>query len=77
MHEEQLRADAYAANLDTNNSKKLWRQVQKDSCNKVRKFAVSVNDAVGDDNVAAMWKTYFESVYSSVNSTYHRQIFKH
>jgi len=51
--------------------------VQKDSCNKVRKFAVSVNGAVGDDNVAAMWKTYFESVNSSVNSTYHRQLFEH
>jgi len=34
--------------------KKFWKQVQKDSCNKVKKFAVSVNGAVGDDNIAAM-----------------------
>ena len=53
-HEEQLREDAYAANLDANDSKKFWKQVQKDSCNKVKKFAVSVNGAVGDDNIAAM-----------------------
>ena len=75
-HEEQLRADAYAANLDANDSKKFWKQVQKDGCNKVKKFAVSVNGAVGDDNIAAMWKTHFESVYSSVNSSYHRQLFE-
>jgi len=64
-HEEQLRADAYAyaANLDANDSKKFWKQVQKDSFNKVKKFAVSVNGAVGEDNIAAMWKTHFESVY--------------
>jgi len=28
-HEEQLHADAYAANLDANDSKKFWKQVQK------------------------------------------------
>jgi len=61
---EQLRADAYTANLDANDSKKFWKQVQKDSCNKVKKFAVSVNGAVVDDNIAAMWKTYFENVYT-------------
>ena len=33
-HEEQLRADAYAANLDANVSEQFWRQVQKDSCKK-------------------------------------------
>jgi len=54
--------------------------VHKDGCNKVKKFAVCVNGAVGDDNIAAMWKTHFESVYSSVNSSsvnssYHRQLF--
>jgi len=47
--------------------------VQKDGCNKVKKFAVSVNGVVGDDNIAAMWKIHFESVYSSVNSSHHRQ----
>jgi len=75
-HEEQLRADAYAANLNANDSKKFWKQVQKDGCNKVKKFAVSVNGAVGDDNIAAMWKTHFESVYSSINSSYHRRLFE-
>ena len=73
-HEEQLRADAYAANLDANDCEKFWRQVQKDGCNKVKKFAVSVNGVVGDDNITAMWKSHFESVYSSVNSSYHRQL---
>ena len=53
----------HAANLDANDSKKFWKQVQKDSFNKVKKFAVSVNGAVGEDNIAAMWKTHFESVY--------------
>ena len=52
--------------------------MQKDgcNCNKVKKFAVSVNGAVGDDNIAAMWKSHFESVYSSVNSSHHRQVFE-
>jgi len=45
-------------------------------CNKVKKFALSVNGVVGDDNIAAMWKSHFESVYSSVNSSYHRQLFE-
>jgi len=49
--------------------KKFWKQVHNDGCNKVKKFAVCVNGAVGDDNIAAMWKTHFESVYSSVNSS--------
>ena len=52
--EEQLRADTYAANLDANDSKNFWKQVQKDGCNKVKKFAVSVNGAVGDDNIAVV-----------------------
>ena len=56
--------------------KKLWKQVQKDSRNKVKKFAVSVSGAVGEDNIAAMWKTHFESVYSSVDNSYHRQLFE-
>jgi len=47
-HEQQLRADAY---LDANDSKKFWKQVQKDNGNKVRKFAESVNGAFGDDKV--------------------------
>ena len=51
-------------------------QVQKDGCNKVKKFAVSVNGVVGDDNIAAMRKTHFESVYSSVNSSHHRHVFE-
>ena len=65
---------SHTANLDANDSKKFWKQVQKDGCNKVKKFAVSVNGVVGDDNIAAMWKTHFKSVYSSVNSSHHRQV---
>ena len=46
-------------------------------CNKVKKFAVSVNGViVGDDNIAAMWKTHLESVYSSINSSYNRHLFE-
>ena len=51
--------------------------MQKDTCNKVKKFAVPVNGVVGDDTIAAMWKSHFESVYSSVNSTYYRQLYNY
>jgi len=37
---------------------------------------VSVNGAAGDDNIAAMWKTHFEIVYTSINSSYHRHLFE-
>jgi len=37
---------------------------------------VSVNGVVGDDNIAAMWKSHFEIVYSSANNTCYRQLFE-
>jgi len=46
-----MRAVAYAASLDKHDSKKFWKQVQKDSSSKATKFAVSVNGTVGEDNV--------------------------
>jgi len=75
-HEQQMRADAYALSLDANDSNKFWKQIQKDNCNKVTKFAASVNGATGDDNIASMWKSYFERVYSSVDNSYHKQLFE-
>ena len=50
-HEQQMRAGAYALSLDANDSNKFWKQIQKDNCNKVTKFAASVNGATGDDNM--------------------------
>jgi len=76
VHEEQIRADAYAASLEAHDSKKFWEQVQKDNCKRANMKATSVNGAVGEKGIASMWKTHFERIYSSLDSSYHQQQFR-
>jgi len=72
-HEEQIRADAYAASLEAHDSKKFWEQVQKDSCKRATVKATSVNGVVGEESIASLWKTHFKRIYSSIDCSYHQQ----
>jgi len=47
-YEEQIRVDAYAADQKAHDSKKLWEQVQKDSCRKATLKATLVNGVVDE-----------------------------
>jgi len=64
-HEEQIRADAYAAiSLEAHDSKKFWEQVQKDRCKRATVKSTSVNGVVGEKDIVSMWKTHFERTYT-------------
>ena len=47
-HEEQIRADVYAASLEAHDSKTFWEQVQKDSCKRATLKNTSVNGVVDE-----------------------------
>jgi len=67
-NEEQMQADAHANSLYTNDCKKFWNKIRKESSNKVTKFATCVNGATGSVDIADTRKTHFEHLYSSVSS---------
>jgi len=74
QHEDQLRADACANSLQSRDSKSFWRNVYKVSNNKATKYATAVGNAVGDSNIANLWKDHFQQLYSSVDSSIDKQL---
>ena len=76
-HEEQIRADAYAASLEAHDNKKFWEQVQKNSCKRATLKATSFNGVVGEKCIASMWKTHFERIYFLIDCSYYQQQFQY
>ena len=37
---------------------------------------ISVNEVVDEKDIASMWKTHFERIYSSIDCSYHQQQFQ-
>ena len=59
QHEDQLRANACANSLESKDSRKFWNSIYKVINNKGTKYASMIDGAVGDHDVARMWKLHF------------------
>jgi len=60
QHEDQLKADACAKSLDLGDCNKFWRDVKCMSNDRATKYVNCVADISGDENIAEMWKNYFD-----------------
>jgi len=67
--EEQLRADARAAQLaNKQNPKAFWHGINKDNCRKVTGHVNKVGDATGAQEVCEMWKNQYNNLYNKLDN---------
>ena len=76
-HEDRLRAGAVAKNLGDKDFKSFWRNISKYNNDKSTKYANTVGDCSGDDNITEMWRKHFEHLYNSVDDDVFKQLFYH
>ena len=74
-HVEQLKADACAESLFDKDPRKFWNSVYKLSNSKASCHVSSIGGASGSENVASMWKTHFQKLYSDTSHNKYRKIF--
>ena len=75
LHEEDLRALALSKKLQDGETVPFWRDIQSLSKNKRQSLPGSVDEAVGGEAIASLWKDKFEVVLNSVNDLVDEQKF--
>ena len=65
-NEEMMRADALAHALYSRDSTSFWKDVRKMASAKIP-LATKVGDAVGNDDITAMWQAHFSELLNSVH----------
>ena len=65
-NEEMMRADALAHALYSRDSTSFWKDVRKMASAKIP-LATKVGDAVGTDDITAMWQAHFSELLNSVH----------
>ena len=71
-----MKANACAQGLLDTDPQKFWRNVHKTSNSKANAHVLSVGGASGQRDIADMWKTHFEKLYSSKSHSKHRVNFE-
>jgi len=67
QQEVQLRADACAINLRNKDPIKFWQSVKKASNRNATKYASTIGNVTGEQNISEMWRTHFQQLYNSVS----------
>jgi hypothetical protein len=75
-HIEELKANACADSMFDKDSRKFWNNVYKVSNNKSSCHVNNVGGATGSQNIADMWKTHFEQLYSTRADSKFRVMFE-
>ena len=73
---EQLKADACADALFDKDPRKFWNNVYKVSNSRATNHATSVGAVIGERDVADMWKSHFQQLYSSGIDSKYSKIFE-
>ena len=68
-HKEQMQADALAHSYKNMDSKQFWRTVSSATNQRATARVNKIGNAVGEENICAMWFDYFKNLYNSVPST--------
>ena len=63
-NEEMMRCDALAFDHLSNTSN-FWKNVKKSTNSKATKFATCINEAIGETNIANMWRDNYEKLYNT------------
>ena len=63
--EETYRADALAANFDTDNIKGFWKCIKDYNTGQVA-FSNTVHNASGPSEITSMWQQHFNELFNSV-----------
>ena len=73
-HEIELRADSLAKNLLQKEYVSFWKDVDKNNCKKLP-ISDTVNGSTGHEEVANMWRSHYQNLFTTVKSCKHKKIY--
>ena len=70
-HEAEIRADALAQHLLEKDFIQFWKDVDKSNCKRLP-LSESVGGVSGHENIANLWRSHYETLFSSVKGSTHK-----
>jgi len=67
-HQDKLRANSYAKNLADQDFKSFWKDISKCNNAKSTKYANTIGNGSGEENITEMWRTHFDSMLMIMDS---------